>query len=85
MAERLVPLMPHRWHGFDSRSRPDLHLEWKRWCFSVTLRQRARSQTLQLRLYRIQGTAYLSLLMVSKDSVKGYMRKKTEKNTHLER
>jgi hypothetical protein len=46
MAERLVP---RRWPGFDSRSRPDLRLEWKRWLFSVTLRQGARSQGLQLR------------------------------------
>jgi hypothetical protein len=33
-----------------ARSRPDLHLEWKRWLFSVSLRQGARSQALQLRL-----------------------------------
>jgi hypothetical protein len=43
--------LPRRWPAFDSRSRPDLRLEWKRWLFSVTLRQGARSQALQLRLY----------------------------------
>jgi hypothetical protein len=32
------------------RSQQDLRLEWKRWLFSVTLRQGARSQALQLRL-----------------------------------
>jgi hypothetical protein len=37
MAERLVTLLATQWSGFDSRSRPDLRLEWKRWLFSVTL------------------------------------------------
>jgi hypothetical protein len=39
--------LPQRWPEFDSRSRPDLCLEWKRWLFSVTLRQGARYQALQ--------------------------------------
>jgi hypothetical protein len=46
--------LPRRWPGFDSRSHPDLRLEWKRWLFSVTLHQGARSQGLQLRFNHAQ-------------------------------
>jgi hypothetical protein len=42
--------LARKWPGFDFRSRPDLRLEWKRWLFSVTLRQGARFKVLQLRL-----------------------------------
>jgi hypothetical protein len=44
MAERLATLLATQ------EAEPDLRLDWKRWLFSVTLRQGARSQALQLRL-----------------------------------
>jgi hypothetical protein len=42
------------WPGYDSRSWPDLRLEWKRGLFSVTLSQGARYQALQLKLQKEQ-------------------------------
>jgi hypothetical protein len=50
MAERLVPLLATKVARvqFPILARPTL--EWKRWFFSVTLRQGAHSQALQLRL-----------------------------------